>query len=265
MQSTTPPLSLLILGGTTDASKLARLIKDDTRFQAVLSLAGRTRSPKLPEIPYRIGGFGGVDGLVAYIAENRIDAVVDATHPFAAQMTENAAKAAPLAEIPLLRIDRPPWRPVDGDDWTMIADMIAAAQTLGDEPRRVFLTIGQKDLAAFRQAPHHWYLIRSVDPPDDASRPPNCEIISATGPFDLDTERRLLAEYAIDTLVTKNSGGTAVSAKLEAARERKIPVIMVERPQAPKIDAVPDADGAMSWLKTLHGAHATISPTLRGV
>jgi len=256
--------NVLILGGTTEGSELARLIADDDRIAPVLSLAGRTKSPKLPPIPYRIGGFGGIDGLTRYLREQHIDAVIDATHPFAERMTANAVAAARQTGVPLLRIDRPAWRPVAGDRWTVVADMNAAARALGPTPRRVFLTIGQKDLAAFRAAPQHHYVIRSVDPPAREALPPDCAVISATGPFGLDAERRQLQQERIDVIVTKNSGGMATAAKLTAAREAGIEVIMVERPPTPDVDTVPSAEAALNWLERLAaGPHRTASPTRR--
>lgn len=248
------PLKLLILGGSTEASKLIRLIDGDDRVAPILSLAGRTKSPKLPQIPYRIGGFTGIDGLVAYLTAKRIDAVIDATHPFADLMTGNAAVATGRVGVPLLRVDRPAWTPVEGDDWTMASDMAAAAEALGADAKRVFLTIGQKDLEAFRAAPQHHYVIRSVDAPDPGACPQDCEVITATGPFELDDERALLEAHDIEVMVTKNSGGTATAAKLTAAREANIPVIMIERPAAPDVPTVATAEQARQWLDDLLAA-----------
>lgn len=242
------PVKLLILGGSTEASQFIQLIEGDERIAPVLSLAGRTKSPKLPLIPHRVGGFTGIDGLTAYLRAKKIDAIVDATHPFADQMTGNAVVAAGRVGIPLLRVNRPAWMPVAGDDWTMVPDMAAAAEALGETPKRVFLTIGQKDLKAFREAPHHFYLIRSVDPPDPSARPEHCDVITATGPFRLDDERALISEHAIEVIVTKNSGGSATAAKLAAARELGVPVVMVERPPAPEVETVTTADEAHRWL-----------------
>ena len=246
----------MILGGTSEASALARAIAGDPRFHATLSLAGRTRAPVPPPIQRRIGGFGGVDGLIAYLRAERIDALVDATHPFAEQMTRHAEAAAKQTGVPLLAICRPPWLPVPGDRWTIVPDMTTAAEALGRTPRRVFLTIGQKDLSAFAAAPWHHYLIRSVDPPDPAMLPPQAEVIAARGPFAEAAERRLLQEHRIDIVVTKNSGGTATGAKLVAARTLGLPVVMVARPAPPPLATVPDASAALDWLVQRHGATA---------
>nr|WP_207189649.1 cobalt-precorrin-6A reductase [Rhodobium orientis] len=245
----------MILGGTTEASELAKALVGEPKIAPVLSLAGRTKSPKLPPIPYRIGGFGGIEGLVAYLNVNHVEAMVDATHPFAAQMTDHAAAAAKATGVPLIRVDRPAWQPQAGATWIFVATMTEAASALGPEPKRVFLTIGRNELAAFRAAPQHHYLTRSVDPPDAETRPPICTAIEAVGPFKLDDERALIADHGIDILVTKNAGGTATAAKLTAAREAGIPVVMVERPPLPAIDTVPDAATALSWL--MEGAQGT--------
>jgi precorrin-6A/cobalt-precorrin-6A reductase len=243
---------LLILGGTSEASALARALKDDPRFAATLSLAGRTAAPVLPSIPVRIGGFGGVTGLARYLREQRIDGLLDATHPFAARITQNAVAAAREAGTPLLLLRRPEWKPVAGDRWIAVADMHAAARALGETPRRVLLTIGQQDLAPFRTAPWHHYVIRSVDPPPPDVRPPVAEIITARGPFMEAAERRLLEDLRIELLVTKNSGGSATYAKLSAARALGLPVVIVARPPAPQAESVVDIAAALHWLSALH-------------
>ena len=252
-------LRVLILGGTTEASALARSLAGDARFAATLSLAGRTRAPVLPPIPCRIGGFGGVTGLAAYLRVQRIDALIDGTHPFAARMSANACEAAALTGIPLLRINRPEWQAAPGDRWTQVANMAEAAQALGDIPRRVLLTIGQQDLAPFATAAWHDYVIRSVDAPRPDALPPRAEIITARGPFAEPEERELLTERKIDVLVTKNSGGSATAAKLAAARALGLEVVMVVRPYLPKAAEVANAAAALDWL--VHQA----ASTLRGV
>jgi precorrin-6A/cobalt-precorrin-6A reductase len=240
-------LKVLLLGGTTEASALARLLAADARFNTTLSLAGATSTPRPQPVPWRIGGFGGIEGLRRYLAEARIEVLVDATHPFAAQMTRHALAAA--GATPLLRLERPAWAPLPGDSWHRVPDMPAAARALGAVPRRVLLTVGQKELAPFHAAPWHRYVIRSVDPPAPASLPPGAEVITATGPFALDDERALLESRGIEVVVTKNSGGAATAAKLAAARERGIPVVMMDRPSPPPgLERVPDAESAMRWL-----------------
>lgn len=243
-------LKILILGGTTEASDLARRIAGDGRFDATFSYAGRTREPAEQPIPARVGGFGGVEGLAAYLRDEGIRALVDATHPFAERMSWNAAKAAAETGVPLLALRRGPWVRQPGDRWRPVASVEAAVGAIGAEPRRVFLTIGQKELAPFQMAPQHDYLIRSVDRPDPASLPPKARVITERGPFEEAAERALLIEHYIDVLVTKNSGGTATAAKLAAARMLALPVAMIERPAVPPgVETVDTADAALKWLE----------------
>ena len=246
-------MRVLILGGTSEAAALARALAGDARFCATLSLAGRTRAPAAPPIPHRVGGFGGIAGLADYLRAERIDALIDATHPFAAQMSRHAVAAATQTGTRLLVIARPRWQPVPGDRWITVATMPAAADALGHTARRVFLTIGRQDLAPFVAAPWHCYLIRSVEPPDPVALPPRAEVIAARGPFAEADERRLLAQRRIDVMVTKNSGGSATAGKLAAARALGLPVVMVERPAAPPAgNTVADAESAHAWLLRVH-------------
>jgi len=246
-------MRVLILGGTTEASALARALEGDALIRPVMSFAGRTKAPVLPNIPCRVGGFGGVAGLVLYLREQGFEAVVDVTHPFAAQMTRHAVQACAEAGVALLRLDRPGWTAQEGDRWTMVADMDAAAAAIGGAPRRVLLTIGQQDLRPFTRHRHH-YVVRSVDAPAEASLPAGASVITARGPFAVADECRLLVEREIEVLVTKNSGGLATAAKLEAARGLGLRVIMVERPLSPGCDTVDDVAGVLAWL----GHHAAL-------
>jgi precorrin-6A/cobalt-precorrin-6A reductase len=262
-----PQLKILLLGGTGEASALARLLAEDPSFAPVLSLAGRTAAPVLPAIPWRIGGFGGVAGLAHYLQDNGVQVLVVATHPFAAQIRQNAVAAARLTGRVLLMIERPAWGPEAGDLWTGVADMDEAAAALGPTRRRVLLTIGRKDLGPFAGAPWHDYVIRSVDAPPPELLPPCAKIITARGPFTLEDDRRMLHAERIEVIVTKNSGGTATQSKLIAARELGLPVIMVARPPWPdvtglKAGRVSDAPSALRWLATFHGA---ASSAKRGV
>ncbi len=233
-------MRILILGGTTEASAIARGLVGDARFDPVLSLAGRTRAPVAPPIAWRVGGFGGAAGLADYVHCENIQAVVDATHPFAARIKANAATLA----VPRVVVLRPAWQAVAGDRWTEVPDMAAAFRALGPARRRVFLTVGQQDLAPF--GPPHNYLVRSVDAP--AYPPPGAKIITARGPFSAADERLLLLEHRIDIVVTKNSGGTATAGKLAAARDLGLPVVLVARPPRPEGLIVPDAAGGLAWL-----------------
>jgi precorrin-6A/cobalt-precorrin-6A reductase len=230
-------MRVLILGGTTEASAIARGLAGDARFAPVLSLAGRIRAPIPPPIPWRVGGFGGAEGLAAYLDQERMEALIDATHPFAARMKANAETVS----VPRVAVLRPEWV---GDGWTEVADMQGAADALGEAPRRVFLTVGRRDLTVF--AGPHSYLVRSVDAPGDA--PDGAVIVTARGPFTEADERALMLAHGIQVLVTKNSGGSAVAGKLAAARALGIEVVMVRRPPPPAGPIVPDAAGAMAWL-----------------
>jgi len=244
---TAAPLRILLLGGTAEAMALAQALEGDGRFAPVYSIAGITRAPRLPELPCRRGGFGGVDGLVAYLQGQGVEVVIDATHPFAAAMSRNAAEAARRTGTPLVSLRRPPWTPAPGDAWQSVVSLAEAAAALGAAPRRVFLTTGKTELAPFLAAPQHFYLIRSVERPERL--PPQSDLVLARGPFPLAEERALLREYGIDTLVSKNAGGPANGAKLQAARALGVAVVMVERPPLPDGDAlVADADAALNWL-----------------
>ncbi|MEV4344571.1 cobalt-precorrin-6A reductase [Actinoplanes sp. NPDC049596] len=229
---------VLILGGTTEARRLATALHTPTpsphpsprpascAFSVITSLAGRTSSPLLPPGEVRIGGFGGPEGLAAYLRAERIDVLVDATHPFAAGMSANAAAAATALGLPLIALRRPGWHEAPGDDWHRVPDLPSAAALLPHLGRRVFLTTGRQGIAAFA-AVDAWFLARSVEPPTPPM-PARLEVLLDRGPFTLDGERRLLADHHIDVLVTKDSGGPA--AKLTAARERGLPVVMIDRP-----------------------------------
>jgi precorrin-6A/cobalt-precorrin-6A reductase len=249
-------MRILILGGTTEASGIARALAGDGRFAPMLSLAGRTLAPVAPPIPWRVGGFGGVDGLAAYLRREGIRALIDATHPFAARMKANAAQAATMAGVPRVAVLRPAWQARAGDRWIEVADMARAFAALGPERRRVFLAIGRQEISVF--GPPHAYLIRSVDPPDPLPR--NATVVLARGPFTEDGERALLIAHRIEAVVTKNSGGDATAAKLTAAREIGLPVVMVARPAPPEPLVVSDTAGALEWL-----AHQAGQPCWRGV
>lgn len=246
-------MRVLILGGTTEASALARKLAGDERFAPTLSLAGRTRNPVLPPIPSRVGGFGGVDGLAAWLRDGAVQALVDATHPFAARISANAVQAARLAGVDLLAIERPAWQPTPEDRWTELADMPAAVAALGSAPRRVFLAIGRNELAAFAGAGHE-FVVRSVDLPEPGSAPANASFIAARGPFALEDELALLRAERIDVVLCKNSGGSAAAAKLVAARMLGIPVLMIARPPVPPRATVADAGAAHDWLLARHEA-----------
>ncbi|MDX2562553.1 cobalt-precorrin-6A reductase [Streptomyces sp. TX20-6-3] len=241
-------MHILILGGTTEARALAGLLHAGVRVTS--SLAGRVASPRLPEGEVRIGGFGGVDGLVEWIGGHAVDAVIDATHPFAGRISFNAARAAATAHVPLLALRRPGWVPGEGDDWRPVASLEAAAGALDGLGGRVFLTTGRMGLAAFADRPE-WFLVRSVDAPE-APMPARTEILLDRGPFTLDGEREILARHRIDVLVTKDSGGAATAPKLTAAREAGVPVVVVRRPPVPEgVPVAATPEEAAAWVRGL--------------
>lgn len=257
-------MRVLILGGTTEASDLTRLLAADRRFETTVSLAGRTANPKMQPVRTRIGGFGGSDGLVAWLEQEKMQAVIDATHPYADQISSNAVAACTRLAIPLVSIVRAAWQPRPGDRWLTVASAEAAADALGPEPRRVFLTLGRLELGAFATRPHHHYIARMIDPPDDVALPPDLRLVLDRGPFDRRAETTLLRQEKIDVLVSKNSGGAATYAKIEATRELGIPVVMIARPHKLHGHAVENAEGAATWLEQWL-AHLTTSCSARGV
>ncbi|QUJ76336.1 cobalt-precorrin-6A reductase [Sulfitobacter albidus] len=226
-------MRVLLLGGTTEASALARALHS-AGIDTVFSYAGRTKAPVAQPVTTRVGGFGGADGLREYITAKQITNVVDATHPFAARMSWNAHAACAAVDVPLVRFERPAWSPVDGDDWQNVSDLNAACAALPQSPARVFLAIGRMHLHAFAAAPQHRYLLRLVDPPDGALPLPQTDLIIARGPFDLAGDTALMRVHGITHVVAKNAGGTGARAKIDAARAVGAKVIMVDRPKLPQ-------------------------------
>ncbi|BCH09319.1 precorrin-6A reductase [Mesorhizobium sp. 131-3-5] len=231
---------ILILGGTTEARQLAGKLA--VRASVTLSLAGRTESPVAQGVPVRSGGFGGAEGLAAYLREPGTDLMIDATHPYAARISANAAQAARLTGVPILALRRPGWEPVEGDRWTEVDTTGEAAQALGPAPRRVFLALGRQEVAAFEAAPQHHYLIRSVDPVEPKLAVPDASYLLARGPFGEADERALLEKHRIDVVVSKNSGGAATYGKIAAARALGIDVVMVRRPTLPDVPSAETVD-----------------------
>jgi precorrin-6A/cobalt-precorrin-6A reductase len=241
-------LRLLILGGTSEASALVRRLADKPDVAAILSLAGATADPAPTPITRRIGGFGGAEGLAAFLARERIDAVVDATHPFASRMSANAVAACLATGTPLVVFTRSAWTHQPDDRWIEIATMDDAVDALGTQRRTVFLTQGRLQLSAFARAPQHRYIVRTIDRPAEIDSLPDCKLILARGPFSLADELALMQREQIETLVTKNSGGRATYAKIEAARALKIEVVILRQPPAPEAETLHDLDGVMAWL-----------------
>jgi precorrin-6A/cobalt-precorrin-6A reductase len=238
--------SVLILGGTAEALELAVACAARAGFAVISSLAGRTRAPALPPGDVRIGGFGGVEGLSRFLVERGIDRVIDATHPFAAQMSAHAEQACREAGVLRLRLLRPPWVAVPGDRWIEVADLAEAAQRLPSLGRRAFLTIGRQELEAF--APLDlWCLVRTIEAPGVLSLRQG-HWLAGRGPFAVEDEIALLRTHAIEALVTKASGGGATYAKLVAARQLGLPVLMIRRPPPPPGPVVGSVAAALAWL-----------------
>jgi precorrin-6A/cobalt-precorrin-6A reductase len=242
---------ILILGGTGEARELAAGLTS-AGTDVISSLAGRVRNPRLPDGPVRVGGFGGADGLADFLREERITHVIDATHPFAAGITANAALAAAQAGVPRLVLRRPAWEA--DPSWESAADIREAAQAVAHWPGdSVFLTTGRRDLGAFAADGRHGYLVRTVDPPEGAV-PPRMTLLLDRGPYSVESESALMREHRVGLLVTKNSGGPMTAAKLTAARELGVRVIMVRRPPLPPgSTAVATVAEALRWLETPSG------------
>jgi precorrin-6A/cobalt-precorrin-6A reductase len=214
----------------------------------MLSLAGATANPAKAPIPQRVGGFGGVEGLAAFLVHERIGAVIDATHPFASRMSANAVAACRAADTPLVVFTRPPWTCEPGDRWIEVATIEEAVDTLGAIPKTVFLTQGRLQLASFARAPQHRYIVRAIDRPAEIDALPGCKLILKRGPFSLADEATLMRDEGVETLVTKNSGGRATYPKIKAARALGIEVVIMRRPPAPEAEILHDLEVVMAWI-----------------
>jgi precorrin-6A/cobalt-precorrin-6A reductase len=237
---------ILILGGTAEARELAVALHGQGRH-VITSLAGRVARPRLPVGELRIGGFGGPDALAAWLLSNEIAAVVDATHPFAERISASAAQAAEQAGMPLLRLERPGWTEGPGDRWHWVDGLDEAAARVSELGSRVLLTTGRQGLSAFAGVSDAWFLIRCVDPPDNPL-PPHCEVLLDRGPYTLGGELALIDRHEINVVVTKDSGGNHTRAKLDAARERGLTIIVVRRPPPPEVEKVALVDHVMAWM-----------------
>jgi precorrin-6A/cobalt-precorrin-6A reductase len=250
---------VLLLGGTGDAAVLAAKIAQMPGFEAIASLAGRTQNSMALSDSTRVGGFGGVAGLANYLRDCQIDLLIDSTHPFAAQISWHAATAAAEVGIPHLILVRPVWKRTRGDRWIEVANMQDAATALSGLAQRVFLAIGKQDLATFSHLRDIWFLMRAIAPPElDTPIPPG-QLLLSRGPFTLADERSLLIQYEIGAIVTKNSGGDATYAKIMAARELGIPVVMIKRPALPSGQQVNTIEAVLTWLA--EGRHGSDDPT----
>jgi precorrin-6A/cobalt-precorrin-6A reductase len=254
-------MRVLILGGTAEARRLAGMLAERPDVDVTLSLAGRTARPAPQAVPIRSGGFGGADGLACYLRDQRIDVLIDGTHPYAAVISAHAAHAARTTGVKLLALKRPPWTKAAGDNWIEVTTVDEAVRSLGEAPRRVFIALGRKELRPFIAAPQHHYLIRSVDPVDPPLAVPHADYITARGPFSAADDQALLERHGIEAIVAKNSGGEATYGKIAAARALGLPVVMLKRPALPDVpSSVATIEDVVAWLD-----HATTPSTVRGV
>jgi precorrin-6A/cobalt-precorrin-6A reductase len=245
---------ILLLGGTAEAAELAARLAGDDRLETVTSLAGLTRLPTLVAGRMRRGGFGGPDGLASFLKEERYDALIDATHPFAARIAQHAAEAAEIAGVKRVKLLRPAFERTEADRFIPVADMAAAAAAL-PQGARVFLAAGRREIAAFAERPDLWCLIRMIEPPTAGEKLPAGEIVLGRPPADPETEIDLLTRHRIGWIVSKDSGGQA-AAKIVAARRLGLPVLLIERPPPPLGATVPDVEAALGWLeKALFAGH----------
>ncbi|MCX5054433.1 cobalt-precorrin-6A reductase [Streptomyces sp. NBC_00474] len=239
---------VLILGGTAEARELAAVLAARPGVRVTTSLAGRVTRPGALAGDVRVGGFGGAAGLADWLREQHVDALVDATHPFAETITANGARAAAASGVSSVVLRRPGWRPGPEDRWHLVTSLSAAADALPRFGSRAFLTTGRLGLSAFTHLADMHFVVRSVEPPEPPV-PPHTEVLLARGPFTVADETTLLREYLIDVLVTKDSGGEATAAKLTAARQLGLPVVVVRRPPLPRgVSAVSDVAGVLVWL-----------------
>lgn len=239
--------NLLVLGGTTEATALCRALSERD-LNGTISFAGRVDRPVRQPLPQRVGGFGGVAGLAAYLRDHAITHVVDATHPFAAQMSHNAVGASALAGVPLIALTRAPWRAEVGDDWRHVPDIAGAVTALQGEARNVMLAVGRMFLAEFAPNPQHDYVLRLVDPPKVPPPFPRYHVVVDRGPFTHDNDLALMERRKIDIVVSKNAGGTGAYAKISAARALGLPVIMIARPKLPQRREAHDIPAVLDWL-----------------
>ena len=236
-----------MLGGTTEATALCRRMAEEG-LRGVISFAGRVERPVRQSLPQRVGGFGGVQGLVDYMRAEGVTHLVDATHPFAAQMSHNAVEAARLADVPLIALTRAPWQPQPGDRWQRVADIAGAVAALDRPACSVMLAVGRMHLAQFAPNPQHRYLLRLVDPPKAALPLPQAHVVVDRGPFTEADDLALMQAHGVDLVVSKNAGGSGAYAKIAAARALGLPVIMIDRPALPARAEAHDVDSVLDWI-----------------
>ena len=243
--------NILVLGGTTEATALCREMAA-RGLTGMISFAGRVERPVRQPLPQRVGGFGGAQGLADFLAAQAFTHVVDATHPFASQMSRNAVEGCAQAGVPLIALTRAPWTPEPGDQWQAVPDIPAAVRALDRPACRVMLAIGRMHLNAFAPHPQHRYLLRLVDAPKTPPPFPHATVVVDRGPFSTEGDLALMRSHGIDLVVSKNSGGTGARAKLLAARELGLPVIMIDRPDLPPRQEAHDIETVLDWVRHGH-------------
>jgi len=242
-------INVLILGGTTEAVGLAHaLAAQRPDLDVTIALAGVTRAPS--EMPgyVRVGNFGGAQGLARFLQRQGMKAVIDATHPFAATITQNAVEACTMARVPRLRLDRPQWVLPTDTDVVFVPDVEEAARLVARTSEHTFLTIGRKHLSAFAGVRDVKLLVRLIEKPEEPLRLENCTVVLGRPPFDSAHEEALMREYQIDTLVSKASGGGGTRAKIDAAAKIGARIVLIRRPAPPDGDHVGDVEEALAWL-----------------
>lgn len=240
-------MRILVLGGTGEANRLATSLFE-RGLDAIYSYAGRTSLPAPQPLPVRIGGFGGANGLSEFLNVEAITHVIDATHPFATEISTNAYVACQNAGIELMTVRRDEWHPGPGDNWIRVAGLAQAAAALPPQRSRVFLAIGRQHIAAFAASPQHDYTLRFVDAASEDIPLPRANVVESRGPFILSSEIELLKAHRIEWIVTRNSGGDGARPKIDAARVLSIPVIMISRPDLPARQRSGDVRAALEWI-----------------
>jgi precorrin-6A/cobalt-precorrin-6A reductase len=257
MPNTKPEqLKILLLGGTSEAAQLAERLSAMPGVSATLSLAGRTASPRASALPVRVGGFGGAAGLEGYLKRESVDLVIDATHPFAANISNNAVRACETTGVSLIALDRPAWPKTPGDDWEEFDTVEAAIAALPKAPQRVFSGLGRSSVAALCAAPQHHYVIRVVDEIAQPRGLSHATIIAARGPFRTEDDTALFQEHAIQCVLAKNAGGSAAYAKIAAARKLGLKVYMIRRPAVSVRPTVTTIEEVMERIAAHHSPRA---------
>jgi precorrin-6A/cobalt-precorrin-6A reductase len=248
-----PERRIMILGGTTEAAQLARTLERRRDLKVITSLAGRTREPAPVPGGTRSGGFGGIEGLIRFVRGEHIDVIIDATHPYAEQISRHAVVASRSTGVPLVRLERPPWPRQPGDRWALVDSVTEAARTALDYGRRAFLTVGTKELQAFAGLERMWFLVRLIEQPAEPLPLLHCQVVTGRGPFTAEDERKLLQQHRIDMVIAKNSGGDATYGKIAAARALGIEVVMIRRPVLPEVPSASTVEDVVAMAAHLPG------------